>query len=90
MALLRGGMLLGIVVAAVSASRLLPAPPGARPGDTLISEMKFVHVPKGTFWRGGGSYYDERNEKWKRRPPQERVTIARNFELAAYTVTQGQ
>ena len=46
----------------------LPAQPGAKPGDTLVAEMKFVRVPKGTFWRGGGSYYDEANRQWKRRP----------------------
>jgi formylglycine-generating enzyme required for sulfatase activity len=83
-------MLLGIVAAAFNASGLLPAQRGAKPGDKLIAEMKFVRVPKGTFWRGGGSYYDEANQKWKRRTPQQRVTIARDFELAAYTVTQGQ
>src|SRR5947209_20302497 len=90
MALLRRGMLLGVVAAALSASGLLPAQPGAKPGDTLIAEMKFIRVPKGTFWRGGGSYYDEANRQWKRRSPQEQVTIARGFEQAAYTVTQGQ
>jgi formylglycine-generating enzyme required for sulfatase activity len=83
-------MLLGIVAAALGACGLLPAQPGAKPADALIVEMKFVQVPKGTFWRGGGSYHDEANQKWRRRPPQERVTIDRDFELAAYTVTQGQ
>jgi len=49
--------------------------------DVLIREMKFVRVPKGTFWMGGGSVEG---------PPTKQETIANDFELAAYTVTQGQ
>jgi formylglycine-generating enzyme required for sulfatase activity len=41
--------------------------------------MKFVKVPKGTFWM---SKYNNN--------AQEQVTIAQDFELAAHTVTQGQ
>jgi formylglycine-generating enzyme required for sulfatase activity len=48
--------------------------------DELIREMKFVHVPKGTFWMGWDS------EKKQSR----QVTIAQDIELAAYTVTHGQ
>jgi formylglycine-generating enzyme required for sulfatase activity len=46
--------------------------------DALIAAMKFVKVPKGTFWMGGGSVG----------PPTKRVEITEDFELAAYTVTQ--
>ncbi len=46
----------------------------------IIAEMKFVHIAKGIFWMGGG----------KDSPPQQQVTIERDFELAAYCVTQGQ
>jgi formylglycine-generating enzyme required for sulfatase activity len=49
----------------------------------LISAMKFVKVPKGTFWMGGGSdENDNRNRK--------KVEIKEDFELAAFTVTQQQ
>ena len=48
--------------------------------DPLIAAMKFVKVPKGTFWMGGGSA----------KPPTRQVEIKEDFELAAYTVTQGQ
>ena len=54
---------------------------GAAPAeDTLIREMKFVRVPKGTFWTGGSSASE----------PTKQVTIDADFEIAAYTVTQGQ
>jgi formylglycine-generating enzyme required for sulfatase activity len=49
--------------------------------DALIREMNFRPVPKGTFWMGGGSV---------EAPRASQVTIANDFELAAYTVTQGQ
>jgi formylglycine-generating enzyme required for sulfatase activity len=65
---------------------LAPALPllGAQGGgkdkeDPLIAAMKFVKVPKGTFWMSK----DEKNA-------QAQVTIAKDFELAAYTVTQEQ
>jgi formylglycine-generating enzyme required for sulfatase activity len=48
--------------------------------DALIAAMKFVKVPKGTFWMGGGSA----------KPPTRQVEIKVDFELAAYTVTQEQ
>jgi formylglycine-generating enzyme required for sulfatase activity len=51
-----------------------------RVGDGLIAEMKFVHVPKGTFWMG----WDSTKKQSKQ------VEIKEDFELAAYTVTQGQ
>ncbi len=46
-------------------------------GDT----MKFVKVPKGTFWMGWSSYS---------KPPRQskEKTIKQDFEIAAYTVTQ--
>jgi formylglycine-generating enzyme required for sulfatase activity len=49
--------------------------------DPLIQEMNFVRIPKGTFWMGGGS---------EEGPPTKQVAIDADFELAAYTVTQGQ
>jgi len=48
--------------------------------DALIAAMKFVKVPKGTFWMG----WESVGKKSKQ------VTIAADFELAAYTVTQEQ
>jgi formylglycine-generating enzyme required for sulfatase activity len=48
--------------------------------DPLIAEMKFVKVPKGTFWTGGSSD----------KPPSKQVHLKEDFELAAYTVTQEQ
>ncbi len=64
-------------------------PPASKPpvvavpktADTgIVAEMKFVAIPKGTFWMGWDS------EKQQSR----QVTIERDFELAAYCVTQGQ
>lgn len=49
--------------------------------DDVIGEMKFVKVKKGSFWMGGGSVES---------PATKPVTIGKDFELAAYTVTQGQ
>src|SRR5207237_39225 len=46
----------------------------------LIAAMKFVKVPKGTFWMGWDSIGKERKQ----------VEIKEDFELAAYTVTQEQ
>jgi formylglycine-generating enzyme required for sulfatase activity len=46
----------------------------------LIVAMKFVKVPRGTFWMG----WDSVNKQSKQ------VEIKQDFELAAYTVTQGQ
>jgi formylglycine-generating enzyme required for sulfatase activity len=46
----------------------------------LIGAMKFVKVPRGTFWMG----WDSVNKQSKQ------VEIKQDFELAAYTVTQGQ
>jgi formylglycine-generating enzyme required for sulfatase activity/serine/threonine protein kinase len=48
--------------------------------DPLIRDMKFVKVPKGTFWMG----WDSEQKQSKQ------VPIAEDFELAAYTVTQEQ
>ncbi len=53
--------------------------PKAAADTGIIKEMKFVHVPKGTFWMGG-----------RDNPLQKQVTIERDFQLAAYCVTQGQ
>jgi formylglycine-generating enzyme required for sulfatase activity len=47
--------------------------------DPLIAGMKFVKVPKGTFWMSK----DYKNA-------QVQVEIKEDFELAAYTVTQEQ
>jgi formylglycine-generating enzyme required for sulfatase activity len=49
--------------------------------DPLLAAMKFVKVQRGTFWMGGGAIDG---------PPTKQVTIAADFELAAYTVTQEQ
>ena len=48
--------------------------------DTLVAAMKFVKVPKGTFWMGWDS--DTKTSK--------QVEIKQDFELAAYSVTQEQ
>jgi eukaryotic-like serine/threonine-protein kinase len=48
--------------------------------DDWLAGMKFVKVPKGTFWMGGGS----------NAPPQKQVEIKQDFELTAYPVTQQQ
>src|SRR4051794_5660029 len=48
--------------------------------DPLIAAMKFVKVPKGTFWMGWNSI-----GKYSKQ-----VEIKEDFELAAYTVTQEQ
>jgi formylglycine-generating enzyme required for sulfatase activity len=63
----------------------LPLPGSASGGkekdkeDSLIAAMKFVKVPKGTFWMSK----DRKNA-------QVQVEIKEDFELAAYTVTQEQ
>ncbi len=49
--------------------------------NALIREMKFVRLPKGTAWLGGGSVEGA---------PKKQVAIDYDVELAAYTVTQGQ
>jgi formylglycine-generating enzyme required for sulfatase activity/serine/threonine protein kinase len=46
----------------------------------LVAAMKFVRVPKGTFWMGGGGG----------KPGNNQVAIKDDFELAAYPVTQEQ
>jgi formylglycine-generating enzyme required for sulfatase activity len=46
----------------------------------LVAAMKFVKVPKGTFWMG----WDSHDRQCKQ------VQIKQDFELAAYAVTQGQ
>lgn len=48
--------------------------------DAFVASMKFVKIPKGTFWMG----WDSANKKSKQ------VMIERDFELAAYPVTQEQ
>jgi formylglycine-generating enzyme required for sulfatase activity len=72
-----------VVVALV----LIPALPllaiqdaGKAKEDQMIATMKFVKVPKGTFWMGWDS--DKKESK--------QVEIKEDFELAAYTVTQEQ
>jgi formylglycine-generating enzyme required for sulfatase activity len=73
-----------ISVAALALLAVLPAAGGSGrrdQDDPLVAAMKFVHVPRGTFWIGGGAIDG---------PPQRQVTIAEDFEIAAYTVTQEQ
>jgi formylglycine-generating enzyme required for sulfatase activity len=72
---------------AKAAAKPAPEPAGA---DPLIAGLKFVRVPKGTFWTGGGTYWDDAENKIKRRAPVKQVTMEADFELAAYTVTQEQ
>jgi len=57
-----------------------PAPPGPKVKEDLIVSMKFVKVPKGTFWMGWDS--DKKQSR--------QVEVKQDFELAAYTVMQGQ
>src|ERR1700682_2817432 len=71
---------------AVAAFVLVPALPlvasqggGKDKEDPLLAGMKFVKVPKGTFWMSK----DGKNA-------QVQVEIKEDFELAAYTVTQEQ
>jgi serine/threonine protein kinase/formylglycine-generating enzyme required for sulfatase activity len=67
----------------IEIKELPPTKPAAEkppaPEDPLIAGMKFVRVPKGTFWMSR----DGKNA-------QVQVTIGADFELAAYTVTQEQ
>ncbi len=62
----------------------------ALPPVDVVADMKFVRVPKGTFWMGGGTYRDDKDKQFKRRPPEKQVTIAQDFEMAAFHVTRGQ
>ena len=48
--------------------------------DSLIAAMKFVKLPRGTFWMG----WDSTDKQSKQ------VEIKEDFELAAYLVTQEQ
>lgn len=48
--------------------------------DALLTSMKFVKVPKGTFWMGWDSFKKQSKQ----------VEIKDDFELSAYLVTQGQ
>jgi formylglycine-generating enzyme required for sulfatase activity len=65
----------------VPALPLLGNPAGGKDkDDPLIAGMKFVKVPKGTFWMG----WDSLSKQSKQ------VQIPKDFELAAYTVTQEQ
>jgi formylglycine-generating enzyme required for sulfatase activity len=57
-----------------------PAPPDTGDKEDLIAAMKFVKIPRGTFWMGWDS--DKKQSR--------QVEIKQDFELAAYTVTQGQ
>ncbi len=62
-------------------------PPVAAAEDKLIQEMKFVRLPRGTAFLGGGKY----NRESKDGPPSARnVPIDYDVELAALVVTQGQ
>jgi formylglycine-generating enzyme required for sulfatase activity len=72
---------------ALVAFMLVPALPlvgsqggGKEKEDPLIAGMKFVKVPKGTFWMGWNSKDKQSSQ----------VEIKEDFELAAYTVTQEQ
>ncbi len=56
------------------------APQKPRPDEGLVAEMKFMPIPKGTFWMG----WDSEQKQSKQ------VVLDRDFQLAAYCVTQGQ
>jgi formylglycine-generating enzyme required for sulfatase activity len=58
--------------------------------DALIREMKFVRLPKGTAYLGGGLYFDDKAKALKRYEPTEEVPIDYDVELAAFCVTQEQ
>lgn len=73
---------LGLAVVACLGAAPAPLPrPKAR--DALIREMRFVRVPKGTFWMGWDS-----QGTWGKEP--RKVTIEQDFQIAAYCVTQAQ
>ncbi len=55
-----------------------------------VRDMRFVRVPKGTFWTGGGTAFDGAAMKRVLRAPTRQVTIAADFEMGAYPVTQAQ
>jgi formylglycine-generating enzyme required for sulfatase activity len=55
-------------------------PGGKDKEDPLVAEMKFVKVPRGSFWMGWDS--DKKESK--------QVEIKEDYELAAFTVTQEQ
>jgi formylglycine-generating enzyme required for sulfatase activity len=57
-----------------------PLPP-ATADSGLIAEMKFIRLPQGKFWMGGGRVEG---------PPKKQAPIDYHVELAALTVTQGQ
>lgn len=52
----------------------------SRKENSLIADLKFVRIPKGTFWMGWNSITKVCKQ----------VEIREDFELAAYTVTQEQ
>ncbi len=74
-----------VITAAAKPPASKPTPlaaevPPAKADTGIVAEMKFVPIPKGTFWMG-----------WDSKKRQSRqVTIDHDFELAAYCVTQGQ
>jgi formylglycine-generating enzyme required for sulfatase activity len=72
-------MLLGLMVALAQLGDA-KGQEGKGKDDALIAAMKFVKVPKGTFWMGWDSVTKTSKQ----------VEIRRDFELAAYTVTQEQ
>jgi formylglycine-generating enzyme required for sulfatase activity len=72
-------VLLAFLLTPTMSARGVPSG-GKGKDDPLIAAMKFVKVPKGTFWMGGSST----------KAPTRQVEIKEDFELAAYTVTQEQ
>jgi len=82
--MMRRSHLLGVCVVALMPALPMVGGAGDKGGkdkhDVLVAAMKFVKVPKGTFWMGGGSGTK----------PSKQVEIKADFELVAYTVTQEQ
>jgi formylglycine-generating enzyme required for sulfatase activity len=81
---------IGVLGVAVVVAMLLwmwrTPPPDPVAAEHVVRQMKFVRVPKGTFWMGWHSIgnWDSIGKQSKQ------VTIDQDFELAAYCVTQEQ
>jgi formylglycine-generating enzyme required for sulfatase activity len=84
---------IGVLGVAVVVAMLLwmwrTPPPDPVAAEHVIRQMKFVRVPKGTFWMGWHSIgnWDSIGKQSKQ---SKQVTIDQDFELAAYCVTQEQ
>ncbi len=68
----------GVLVLLAAGYGLSKADPPPKPGENALG-MKFVKLPKGTFYMGGGG-----GKAGKK------TEIKADFEIAVHTVTQGQ